>query len=266
MKFVPLLIVLLLVCGCATGPVEETKAFVAATNTVKSTSDLLWDELNVAERNQHLRIIAKSPSARFSFRLDDAYYFSNIAESPDTAQFRRALAIIHDYSELLRTLVEGTNIDAARGQIEALAANVGVLVGSPGISLAVGQLSVVLNQLIAAVNLAEARRLAVDGAPAITELIGSLRAAAPAIFDTLTADLRVAGGTESAKKIALQRIVVANFVVLLDRLQDTFVRLVRAFERPSNPVTLAALVKASADLEADVKAARQALVRLRSGT
>jgi hypothetical protein len=267
MRYLVGLAVALCLGGCAAAPLEETRAFVSAVNTVKSTSDLLWDELNVAERNQHLRIIARrSPGARFQFRLEDAYYFSNIAESPDTAQFRRALLIVHDYSELLRTLVEGTNVQAARGQIEALVMSVSILAGSPGISLAVAQLRGVLDKLIQTANLAEARRLVVEGEPAIRELIFSLKQAAPSIFSTLTADLRISGGADAPRRLSLQRTVVANFVVMLDRLDQNFVRLVRAFEQPSNPVTLAALVQATAELNADIKSAREALARLRSGT
>jgi hypothetical protein len=226
---------------------------------------LLWDELNVAERNQRLRILARTPGARVRFRLEDAYYFTNIAEAPNTTEFRRALTIIHDYSELLRMLVEGTNVEAARGQIMALIGTLSTLVGNPAISAAAGELSGVLDQLLRVVSLEEAKRLVADGEPAIRQLIASLRLAAPQIYRTLIDDFLATGGADTAKKISAQRVVVANFVVMLDRLEQTFAMLVQAFQRPSNPVTLAALVTMSAQLDSDVKAARQALVVLRRG-
>ncbi|MBV8837039.1 MAG: hypothetical protein JO000_10890 [Alphaproteobacteria bacterium] len=254
----------LCLAACATAPVEETKAFVAAVNAVKSSSDLLFDELNVAERNSYRRRLTATKTGAVRFQIGDAYYFSSIAEAPDTADFRRALSIIHDYSELLRMLVEGTNVEAARGQIETLIAKVATLAGNPAISAAAGDLSGLLDQLLLVISLEEAKRLVVTGEPAIHQLVAALRAATPAIFKTLRDDILAAGGGVS-KKVDAERVVVANFVVMLDRLDQTFAQLVRAFEHPTNPVTLAALVALSTQLEADVKSVRQAYLAFRKG-
>jgi len=256
---------LLCLSGCATAPVEETKAFAAAVNAVKSSSDLLWDELNIAERNRYRRQVARTQGGAFRFQVGDAYYFSSIAEAPDTTDFRRAMTIIHDYSELLRMLVEGTNVEAARGQIETLIGKLATLAGSPAIGAAAGELSGLLDELLRVISLEEAKRLVVTGEPAIHQLVAALRAATPAIFKTLRDEILATGGGVG-KKVDAERVVVANFVVMLDRLDQTFAQLVRAFEHPTNPVTLAALVAFSTQLEADVKSVRQAYVAFRNAT
>lgn len=264
MRYVLTVAAALCLNACATAPVQETKAFAAAVNAVKSTSDLLWDELNVAERNRYRRQLAATKTGRVRFQVADAYYFSTIAEAPATTDFRRALTIIHDYSELLRMLVEGTNVEAARGQIQSIIGKLSMIAGNPAIGAAAGELSGLLDQLLRVISIEEAKRLVVAGAPAIRELVAALRNATPAIFRELTDDILATGGT--AKKIDAERIVVANFVVMLDRLDLTFAQLVRAFEHPTNPVTLAALVAVSTQLEADVKSVRQAYIALRTGT
>jgi len=101
--------------------------------------------------------------------------------------------------------------------------------------------------------------------PAIHQLVAALRAATPAIFKTLRDEILATGGGVG-KKVDAERVVVANFVVMLDRLDQTFAQLVRAFEHPTNPVTLAALVAFSTQLEADVKSVRQAYVAFRNAT
>lgn len=243
--------------GCATGPVEETKAFVSAVAAVKSSTDSLLDDLNIAEKKNYAQRYGNDPV----FTVGSAYYVSNIAEAPDTAQYRRALVILHEYAELLRVLVDGSNVESVRGQIEALAATVATFTGTPGIGVAVNSLSALLDRMIVAGSVAEARRLAVEGEPAIQALLAAMKNATPSMFRVLTLDLRRARAENS--KFSAYRVALANYVVLIDRLDEAFMRLIRAFERPSNPVTLAALVKTTAELTADVRAARQALAALR---
>jgi hypothetical protein len=251
--------------GCATGPVEETKAFVTAVAAVKASADTILDDFNVAERKQFA--ILKKRSGRLGFRsADEAYYYSTIAEAPATRQFRRAIVIIHDYAELLRILVDGTNVQNVRAQVNLLAANLSTLLAAPQIKVATAGMSELIDRLAAAASIAEARRLAAQGAPAVRELLASLRDAAPAILEEFILDLqatRSIARPEFDKRLQERRLAVANYVVLLDRLEETFTRLLHAFERPSNPVTLAALIQASADLHADVQAARKALAAIR---
>lgn len=253
--------------GCATAPIEETKAFSSAVTAVRSAGDLLLDELNVAERNQRLKVIRSNPRAQYNFATADAYYYASIAEAPDTAIFRSSLQIIQDYADLLLSLVEGRNIDVARGQLETIATKIAELARFPGVPAAFGQLSPLIDQALLAQSRAEARQLVIQGAPAIVGVIESLEDAAPVMFRVLIYDLRTEPqtGTQRNAKIEGYRTAVANYVVLLDRLRATFERLAGAYEQPSNVVTLAALADAAGQLNADVKAVRQALVTLRRG-
>jgi hypothetical protein len=260
MRYVAFFAAAAMISGCASGPVEETKAFVGAVAAVKSSTDTILDDFNIAERNQYAHMHKRDPV----FRVQGAYYISTIAEAPDTTNYRRALVILHDYAELLRVLVDGSNMETARGQIEALAANISVLTANPAFALAAKELSFLFDQLIAAANIAEAKRLAVAGETPIRDLVVAMKDATPSMFRVLTLDLR--RSRVESTKFTEYRIALANYVVLLDRLGETFSRLIRAFERPSNPVTLAALVKATADLNADVRAMRQSLAVLRRGT
>jgi hypothetical protein len=125
----------------------------------------------------------------------------------------------------------------------------------------------VVERLAAAASISEARRLAVEGREPVRNLLSELRNSAPTILDEFLLDIRSNNNINQAerrKQFAERRVAVANYVVLLDRLDETFVRLVLAFEQPSNPVTLASLIQASAALNADVQAARNARAIIRS--
>ena len=266
-RFAPAFAILIpfLVSCCATAPVEEARAFADAVKAVKSASDLIWDELNVAERNQRLKLINRTPGSQTTFSTGDAYYFATIAEAPATTKFRKGFAVIQDYSTILVSLVEGQNVDSTRGQLEAFASTLGAVAQLPEIGEAVKLLAPFINQAILAYDIREARRLVVAGSPHISLLIQKLGAAAPEIFSTLISDLQASIVVDPAtgKKINAYRVTVSNYVVLLDRLQSSFDVLLPAFDRASNPATLAALVRATANLNADADAVRKILVLAR---
>jgi hypothetical protein len=58
---------------CTSVPVQETKAFADGTKAVRAASDLLLDQINVAEKNTGLRLAKRM----ISFRVDDACYCHN---------------------------------------------------------------------------------------------------------------------------------------------------------------------------------------------
>jgi hypothetical protein len=261
---VSVVLVALSLCACASAPVEETKAFSSAVAAVNSSIDTILDDFNIAERNRFYRQRGRAYGLRAA---DEAYYYSTIAEAPATAQFRRAIRIIREYSELLRILVDGTNLESARGQALTLADAVASLAPNSNFKAAVAALSPILDQLITETNVAEARRLAVEGKGPLRRLIGSLRAAAPHMLDEFLTDIQAKSSTsqeEINRRAAERRLAISNYIVLLDRLDETFAKLMQAYEHPTNSITLTALVKASAQLEADVQASRKALAILRN--
>ena len=58
------------------------------------------------------------------FCLEDAPYFSSLADPPATHAFRTGMAVLGRYSDILVTLAEGRNIEEAKAQIQGLGATV----------------------------------------------------------------------------------------------------------------------------------------------
>jgi hypothetical protein len=109
---------------------------------------------------------------------------------------------------------------------------------------------------------AEARELAMTGGPAVHTLIDELRRATPAMFDILRADTISKEGP-SSPKLDTYKATLGNFIVLLDQLETTFDALLAAYRQPSGFAELEALSEAAGELNAGVKAMRQALAERR---
>lgn len=290
---------LLFLGGCATAPpapVEQIKYFSQAFAAVNTVGQPLLDDLAIAERfvgKQQAESRAKAPpddkpcsskEATWAasgdgkgyidgFCLEHVGYFSTLGDPPATTQLRGGLRVIERYAEVLTTLAEGRNIEQALGEVEALGQEVGGLLALTGASVAIAPALTALRPLLASVarnaNADEARRLIVQGAPQVNALLGGLRDAVPAIFKNLTADpRRRADKAESAeaavKDIEARRVVVAQYVVLLGRLQQAWDATVVAANNPGGS-RLADLVARSAQLRADAEAVRRTLAALRSG-
>ncbi|TPM03531.1 MULTISPECIES: hypothetical protein [unclassified Mesorhizobium] len=259
----PILLALLLCAGCVNAPTANTGAFVKGVAAVQSASDTLYDDLGVAERNVVLRQLNANPASGRRFDVANAYYYSTIGDPPLTTEFRSAIGIIAQYADLLNTLSNGSNNAAARAQTLEIAENLSSLAGTPEVALAAAALKPVIDQLLLARSVAEARQLALDGAPRFSDLIGALKNSTPAMFKMLVTEVAHSSGINSSK-LTDYRTALANYVVLLDRLQKTFGSLVEAFKRPSDVTSIASLSQATGMLQEDVKAVRQALAAARS--
>jgi hypothetical protein len=287
-----------LAVGCATAPapVEQVRYFsqaFAAVNTVGQPmlDDLAASERALGRRNAVVRARASKECASGSgeapwalsadtklgyiegFCLDDAGYFASVGDPPATAQMRGALRLIERYADLLGALVEGRNVDQAVGEATALAQHTEGLLQLAGANVAIGAAVQALKPLLADVarqsDALAARQLILDGAPKVTQLIGALRAAVPATFNTLTAELRRQAGTPAGAAAAVsgieaRRAAVADYVVLLDKLEGAWDATVAAARNPQG-TKLPDLVARTAQLRADADAARRALVTLRTG-
>lgn len=255
----------LLLPSCTTVPVEQARAFKAAVVAIQDAGNLILDEVGPAERK---RWLVGNDQGPFEYDPKATYYYSSISEPPKTLRLRAALKLIGDYADLQLTLLEGKNIEASRSQALSIAGTIAQIAGAPaGVGPALNELSVVIDQLLAAQNAAEARDQAIRGGAPLRALISALRASAPQIFATLIYPLNMRGGLSSAKaseKALLYRRAVADFVVLLDRLDESFSKLQAAYSDPSNIVTLASLAQATGALSADVKAIRATLASLRA--
>jgi hypothetical protein len=248
---------LLLATSCATAPIEATRAFDDAVTAVKGAGDTILDEMSVAERRNYL---AKSPHSKLRFYVQDAPYIATIGEPPATAMFRHSLDLVKKYSQLIRSFAEGNNTEEARGQLLSIASTIGQLTKFAQLAPAAGQLSSVIDEAIRLYDIGESKRLVVEGAPLVKDVLTRLRNSTGTIFETIVADAKLTGNPRFS--LEAERVRVANFVVLLDQLQAALDRMVVAYLNPTNAVTLADLAKATGELNADVTAARKAFATL----
>jgi hypothetical protein len=285
--------------GCATtpAPVEQIKYFSQAFVAVNTVGQPLLDDLAISERALGRRnAVARAkktqaddqpcPSSEVpwaltgdpalgyieGYCLQHAPYFADIGDPPATAQMRGSLRVIERYAEVLTTLAEGRNVDQALGQVDSLGQDVAGLIALTGSNVAIGAALTALRPLLANIarqsSAEEARRLILDAAPTVTQLVAALRAAVPASFNTLTSTLRTsanvrANAAAAVKEIEKRRTIVSQYVVLLDRLQGAWDATVVAARNPGG-ARLSDLIARSAELRADVGAVRRALAALRN--
>lgn len=249
-------------CGCATAPVEESRAFSGAAVAVASAGDLLFDALSIAERRSYKAIVKLDPRRNRRFDVADAPYFATIGEPNEVAAFRHSLVIVKQYSLLLVSLAEGESVNKTKSQLLGIATSLAEIAKFTQFAPIASALDPIINQAVHAYSVAEAKRLTLDAAPVVLDLIALLQNTAPAIFKALAGDILATGG--SSESIEATKVTVANFVMLLESLREAFDRLISAYDHPSSAASLAALLEITANVNADVIAARKAFVNLRS--
>lgn len=289
--------------GCATtpAPVEQIKYFTQAFVAVDAVGQPLLDDLALAERAvgrraAQRRAAAPPPAeggascssrdapwvvspfdARLGFIdgfcLEDVGTFADLGDPRATAELRGGLRVIGRYAEVLSALAEGRNVDQALGEVDALQQEVSGLLALTGASVALAPALTALRPLLEnaarQANAAEARRLILEGAPIVSDLIAALRNAVPAMFKVLVAGPRRALDVEATARTAVEqvearRLLVSRYAVLLDRLQDAWDMTVAAARHPDGS-RLADLVARTAQLRADAEAVRRSMAVLRSG-
>ncbi|MFP3646535.1 hypothetical protein [Paraburkholderia sp. SIMBA_054] len=306
MRVVHVALVACTMAACTTAPVDQVKYFSQALSSVNTLGQPLIDDLAVAERAQGQRAaIRRSQRANpgegevcshndmpwlpvsdhtgfiRGFCITDAGYYSPLGDPPASKAIRGGLTVIGNYADVLSTLTENRNIDAALGQIGTLSSDVDALAAiagaaAPPIAGAAAALKPILEAAARQSNAAEARRLILEGAPHVSALIDAIRRATPAIFLTLIegpstalVSAQVAAtpalATAEIAKVDAYRVTVSNFVVLLGKLQDAWELTVAAAQSPQSPVTLAQLAQRSGELRADADAARRAFSFIRAG-
>jgi hypothetical protein len=222
------------------------------------------------------------PSVQTGFCLEDSYYYSELADPPTTRAFRRALAAVGDYTELLVILAEGRNLDEAKGQLQVLRGNLGVALGAagvagavPGIATALASLEPLVDLAGKAANAKELERIVREESPKINKLIAALHAGAGELFTTVTeaplarftktglTNLEVA--RTEARRIEDYRAAVSIYVVLLEQYRMLLGDLLTSYDKPRSMLTLASLAERSAQLSAQADTWRRALAAARTG-
>lgn len=308
-RFAVLGIIAFVLAGCSTtAPVTEVRLVGKAFQDLNAASAPLLDDLATAERAQgktaanvrarkHANPTAGTSSAtdrcgdvrqvtvnnvsvQNGFCIEDSYYFSELADPPATAAFRRSLAAIDSYTQVLLILAEGRNIEAAQAEVQSIAANVGGVLdlASGGVGTALTGLSSALQPLLGLAaqhsNAKELARNVKQVSPQTTALIAELRKAAPELFKTLTerslARMNTQGLTSAdvakaeATRIDAYRSAVSNYVVLLDEYQRLLTHLVDSYDAEGT-ITLSSLARRSAELSAQTDVWRRTYSALRMG-
>lgn len=305
----------LLLAACSSPPTAQLQGFSDAYRSANEAGQPLLDNLALAEKsegqinaaNQAGRptkagsIPPEMPNAACprsqlqwqevgsdtgfirGYCISDAGYFASLGDPPATQAFRGGLAVLGQYVDVLIFLAEGRNIDELHAELQSLSGNIGqllaVLPGAAGAGPAIGGAVTALKPLIDAAaqqqNDQEIKRLVLEGAPSVREVIEKLREATPAMFDTLTASSARAAVSPAAldnpaiaktdiARIEAYRVTVSNFVVLLNGLEAALDKLVRAVAAPETS-SLQALTEETANLRIYADAVRKAIAELSRG-
>jgi hypothetical protein len=290
----------LILAGCATTapPVEVVRAFASASDAFNAASQPLLDEVAVAERERALKLIKSPPENAknvlvvpglpggvtrrllLDLPIDQVLALSTISDPPATALFRNGAGTIKRYAAVLVLLAEGQNIEAARAELGILATNLAgivALVPVPGaaaapalVGPALSALQPLIDSAARALNAAELRRLVVEAAPSIKALNDALRNGAEPLFDAIAGgsrDVIIEGGDPAAAvdRIDAYRVVLANWLVLLELIDQANDQLVATMLNPANTATLASLAELSTRITTYAEGARRALAIIRAG-
>ena len=275
--------------GCATTmPVQEVRQASAAYDAAASAAAPLLDDLAVAERRAARRVAAAQKkdtlregdvTALLTFDAQAAASFASIGEPRSTATQRRGLKVVGSYFDVLEVLAEGSNIEEAKARIQTLAGNVAGLAAlvtggtSALVAPVVAALGPIIDAAARAENEEELRRLVLEGAKPVDDLLGRLIDSTPAIYGVLINESETAAEGALADNKAARRaellkisgyhVALANYVVLLEQLRVSLEALVTAVRTPSR-VTLTSLTATTNELLIQAESARRAYGLLRS--
>lgn len=284
--------------GCAaTPPLEAVRAFSNASNAFDAASQPLLDQVANAERASVRKLIEDPPEDTknvlpvplpgggerrllLDLPTDQVRGLATVGDPPATAAYRKGVAAIKHYAAVLVLLAEGENIDAARAELGLLAANIaGVAALGPTGNVAqvvvvpaLDALKPLIDGAANAQNTAELRRLVVEFAPLIKELNAKLRSGAEPMFHMLLArdrEIIVVGDGDPVAALARidgYRVALANWLVLLDLIDQATDQLVAAVTAPRNTAVLANLAELSARISTYAEGARRALAVIRAGS
>jgi hypothetical protein len=262
-----------LISACApTVPREQLQRVSTAYDAVTMASGNLLTELSVAERRNFIEDLPDNRSLReqnlvvpLQFNAKDAGYYGTMGDPVLTASLRRGLRVTGGYFKLLTILAEGQGIDQAQAQISALASSVGAIAAlgtggaaAPIVGVVVSGLQPLVRRWAEAKDVAELRRLVLEGAPKVDELLEQLQASSNSIYRTLISQpSNAAEGPLRTDKAARRAVLltmsvdvamVANFVNLVTALREALAALVSAVREPGSGVTLEALSASSNEL------------------
>lgn len=276
-------LLLVLTAACTQLPRAELRAYSEAVIAARTAAEPIIADYAVAERGELLHDM-QADRSRYTgdyfqnFRVEDRAALSTITLPPGAGAVDRAFRAIANYTETLVALAENRNIDEARGQLGQVLDNLGGI-GIPQVGQATAVIKPIADLLVTALspaiqadNREQFRRIVLDGAPRVHELIGVLRAHTPTQYSSTTvvlrraaaADPRPTNHAELVARINAWHRAYADYVALLDAIDQRLAELRAAIAQPRSVPLLQRAVAGSADLRAHADALRLSLARLRA--
>ena len=275
-----------LTVGCALqAGLPEFKVYNTAFEESRSASTTIIDMLAVAERKQQQAFLkAQHPNGRDKkFWPDQAAYYSELADPPLADVYRRGIDVVAQYNKIMLVYATGQGFDTLQAEVSSLGTESLALVNAAQILGDVaGKASpyVALAQEIAKLALsirsrAVFREHLIDTAPAVRKLLGSMRDGTRYVFPRLTYTtttelnlLRVGGSgnrAELLKKLDQMRVLLSDWVVLLDRDIAALDAVVLAVEHPSATAVLTGTTETIIELRNATIQIRAHIAEINSG-
>ncbi len=269
--------------ACAsTQGVTQFEAFRSAYEQAYATGNTILDQLAVAERDTYQRVHRqRQGQQQVPFNPKAAAYYTDAVDPPGTAAFRRSLATVKAYNDIVYGLATGQTGKTLTAQAYTLKAQslaaatdaaAAAAIIAPGVSTAslIG-LSSTLDMLrpfveIGATSLSRAafRDYLVQNAPTVRAVLVKLKESTPAIFPLLTTKSRAEGlmqdsyGDGSLSKMGSYRRLLSDWVILIDASIATLDQTTAALTaRASLADSVAALTLTATDIQTAAKLARQ---------
>ncbi|MEA3063877.1 MAG: hypothetical protein QOJ27_305 [Sphingomonadales bacterium] len=283
-----ILAVLMLMLGsaCTQLPKVELQAYSEAFAASRTAAEPLLESYTVREREETVKALRASGTFKTTgfydeFEPQQAALVSSLSLPPGAEASRRAFDAIARYNDTLVALAGNRNIDEAQAQVkqitadlDAVKSNLPFIGNIPGVDQLGTAASTLLNlfqPIIQEDNREQFKNVVVAGYPAIKELIAALRDLTKNQYSLITKPLRdqwdVANGDAQAQaKIAEQingwHTVFADYVVMLNIMDQRLNDLQEAVNNPKKEPLLARAVAGAADVRAYSDILRRSIAAL----
>jgi hypothetical protein len=261
-----------LLTGCARG-VAEFQLYTQAFNIQYEQGDAILTRVANAERVVVVGGIRRQ-AAIPAFDPDKAAYFVDAVDPPITGSIRASLKSLKAYNDALGGLANGEAAEALTNRLGTLTSNVvGAIAAAqvaaggagavPGADRLVSNtakslldISPILKQVATFASREAFRQQLITAYPSMRELLLTLRAGTPAMFEILKrsrvkrGSLDGTGGISADGMTALEndRMMLASWVVLMDKALLAMEAAITAAMSDISAVDLAALSEASVEL------------------
>jgi hypothetical protein len=269
---------LVLLTSCSTIPRAELDAYNASFKAAQSAAAPIIADFGVAERADRLGKLVQQKHQRgyfATFEPSDVPAVATTGLAPGAAALDGALSAVARYNDTLLSLAEGRNIEEARVQLRAIAADLSVVAASSGggvaatLAPAADVLVTALTPAIQAGNAREFRRLVLKGHPHMIRLVTLMKGATPDQFEAITAPLRRReAGAAAADRAAIAaqidrwHTVFADYYMLLDAMAARLVALRDVLLQPRREAPLSLAARGSAELRVYAEALRRSISEL----